>query len=143
MDWNRLEGNWKQMKGKVKEQWGKLTDDDLDMINGQREQLEGRALLHLGFHTRDPAPQGVRGQGCVPAHFTVFAALPAAFPVVPLAVPTPFRRSLPSQRFQFPFQRLPCLRRRLPPFQPHLPPRRPRLLLRRRRPGQERRSEAG
>ena len=30
MDWNRVEGNWKQFKGKVKEQWGKLTDDDLD-----------------------------------------------------------------------------------------------------------------
>ena len=29
MDWNRVEGNWKQMKGEVKEQWGKLTDDDL------------------------------------------------------------------------------------------------------------------
>ena len=34
MDWNRFEGSWKQMKGKVKEQWGKLTADDLDMING-------------------------------------------------------------------------------------------------------------
>ncbi len=31
MDWNRVEGNWKQLKGKVKEQWGKLTDDDLDV----------------------------------------------------------------------------------------------------------------
>lgn len=41
MDWNRVEGNWKQMKGKVKEQWGKLTDDDLDVINGKQEQLEG------------------------------------------------------------------------------------------------------
>jgi hypothetical protein len=30
MDWNRVEGNWKQMKGKVKEKWGNLTDDDLD-----------------------------------------------------------------------------------------------------------------
>jgi CsbD-like len=28
MDWNRVEGNWKQVKGKVKEKWGKLTDDD-------------------------------------------------------------------------------------------------------------------
>ena len=28
MDWNRVEGNWKQVKGKVKEQWGQLTDDD-------------------------------------------------------------------------------------------------------------------
>jgi uncharacterized protein YjbJ (UPF0337 family) len=32
MDWNRVEGNWKQMKGKIKEQWGKLTDDDLNVI---------------------------------------------------------------------------------------------------------------
>jgi hypothetical protein len=37
MDWNRVEGNWKQMKGKVKEKWGNLTDDDLTAINGQRE----------------------------------------------------------------------------------------------------------
>jgi uncharacterized protein YjbJ (UPF0337 family) len=49
MDWNRFEGNWKQIKGKVKEQWGKLTDDDLDMINGQREQLEGRIQERYGI----------------------------------------------------------------------------------------------
>jgi uncharacterized protein YjbJ (UPF0337 family) len=41
MDWNRVEGNWKQFTGKVKEQWGQLTDDDLKVINGRREQLEG------------------------------------------------------------------------------------------------------
>jgi CsbD-like len=41
MDWNRIEGNWKQTQGKIKEKWGKLTDDDLTMINGRREQLEG------------------------------------------------------------------------------------------------------
>jgi uncharacterized protein YjbJ (UPF0337 family) len=41
MDWNRVEGNWKQFKGKVKEQWGKLTDDDLDKVAGKRDQLEG------------------------------------------------------------------------------------------------------
>ena len=35
MDWNCVEGNWKQMKGKVKEKWGQLTDDDLDVINGR------------------------------------------------------------------------------------------------------------
>ena len=40
MDWNRVEGNWKEMKGKVKEQWGKLTDDDLDVIAGKQDQLE-------------------------------------------------------------------------------------------------------
>jgi uncharacterized protein YjbJ (UPF0337 family) len=37
MDWNRVEGNWKQVKGKVKEKWGKLTDDDLAAINGRRQ----------------------------------------------------------------------------------------------------------
>ena len=42
MDWNRVEGNWKQMKGKVKEKWGNLTDDDLDKIAGRRDQLEGK-----------------------------------------------------------------------------------------------------
>jgi hypothetical protein len=40
MDWNRVEGNWKQLKGKIKEQWGKLTDDDLDKIAGRCDQLE-------------------------------------------------------------------------------------------------------
>ena len=41
MDWNRVEGNWKKFRGKVKEQWGNLTDDDLDVINGRREQQRG------------------------------------------------------------------------------------------------------
>jgi uncharacterized protein YjbJ (UPF0337 family) len=41
MDWNRIEGNWKQAQGKIKEKWGKLTDDDLTTVNGRREQLEG------------------------------------------------------------------------------------------------------
>jgi uncharacterized protein YjbJ (UPF0337 family) len=49
MDWNRVEGNWKQMKGKVKEQWGKLTDDDLDVINGKRDQLEGKIQERYGI----------------------------------------------------------------------------------------------
>jgi uncharacterized protein YjbJ (UPF0337 family) len=40
MDWNRVEGNWKQVKGMVKAKWGKLTDDDLTLINGRRDQLE-------------------------------------------------------------------------------------------------------
>jgi uncharacterized protein YjbJ (UPF0337 family) len=42
MNSDRIEGNWKQFKGKVKEQWGKLTDDDLDVIAGKRDQLLGR-----------------------------------------------------------------------------------------------------
>jgi uncharacterized protein YjbJ (UPF0337 family) len=42
MNHDRIDGNWKQVKGKLKEQWGKLTDDDLDVIAGKRDQLLGR-----------------------------------------------------------------------------------------------------
>ena len=49
MDWNRIEGNWKQFKGKVKEQWGHLTDDDLDRIAGKRDQLEGKIQERYGL----------------------------------------------------------------------------------------------
>jgi uncharacterized protein YjbJ (UPF0337 family) len=49
MDWNRVEGNWKQVKGKVKEQWGKLTDDDIDRIAGKRDQLEGKIQERYGI----------------------------------------------------------------------------------------------
>lgn len=48
MDWNRIEGNWKQFKGQVKEQWGKLTDDEIDQIAGQRDQLEGKIQERYG-----------------------------------------------------------------------------------------------
>ena len=43
MDWDRVEGDWKQMKGKVKERWGKLTDDDLTAISGRRDHLRARS----------------------------------------------------------------------------------------------------
>lgn len=50
MDWNRIEGNWKTFKGKAKQQWGKLTDDDLDVIEGRREELEGKLQERYGYH---------------------------------------------------------------------------------------------
>ena len=37
MNWDRIEGDWKQFVGKVKEKWGKLTDDDLAAINGKQD----------------------------------------------------------------------------------------------------------
>jgi uncharacterized protein YjbJ (UPF0337 family) len=49
MDWNRVEGNWKQVKGKIKEQWGRLTDDELDVIAGNRDQLEGKIQERYGL----------------------------------------------------------------------------------------------
>ena len=42
MNWDRIEGNWKQVKGRLKAQWGKLTDDHLDKVAGKREELVGR-----------------------------------------------------------------------------------------------------
>ena len=49
MNWDRIQGNWKQFKGKAKEQWGKITDDDLDRIAGQREQLAGKIQEYYGI----------------------------------------------------------------------------------------------
>lgn len=42
MNWDRIEGNWKELKGDVKSQWGRLTDDDIVEIAGRREALEGK-----------------------------------------------------------------------------------------------------
>jgi uncharacterized protein YjbJ (UPF0337 family) len=41
MNWDQVEGKWKQFSGKAKAKWGKLTDDDLTQISGKREQLAG------------------------------------------------------------------------------------------------------
>jgi uncharacterized protein YjbJ (UPF0337 family) len=49
MNWDRIEGNWKQFTGKAKEQWGKLTDDELTKIKGNREQLEGMIQSRYGY----------------------------------------------------------------------------------------------
>ncbi len=46
-DW--MEGNWNIVKGKVKEKWGKLTDDDLDVIRGKRDQLIGAIQKRYGY----------------------------------------------------------------------------------------------
>ena len=58
MNNDRAEGNWLQFKGKVKEQWGKLTDDDLDVIAGKRDQLLGKIQERHGI-TLDEAEQQV------------------------------------------------------------------------------------
>jgi uncharacterized protein YjbJ (UPF0337 family) len=51
-------GNWKQFKGKAKEKWGRLTDDDLDVINGRQDQLEGRIQERYGL-AKDQAKKDV------------------------------------------------------------------------------------
>lgn len=59
MNWDIVEGNWKQFKGKTKEQWGKLTDDDLDVIAGKRDQLAGRIQEAYGIN-KDEVEKQIR-----------------------------------------------------------------------------------
>lgn len=59
MNWDQVEGKWKQMKGSARKQWGKLTDDDLDVIAGKQEQLEGKIQERYGI-TRQEASKQVR-----------------------------------------------------------------------------------
>jgi uncharacterized protein YjbJ (UPF0337 family) len=49
MNWDRIEGNWKQLTGKVREQWDQLSDDDLDVVAGRREQLSGKIQERYGI----------------------------------------------------------------------------------------------
>lgn len=59
MNWDRIEGNWKQVKGKFKERWGRITDDQLDVIAGRREQLVGIVQESYGI-AKDEAERQVR-----------------------------------------------------------------------------------
>jgi uncharacterized protein YjbJ (UPF0337 family) len=49
MNWDRVEGNWKQFKGKAQQQWGNLTDDDLDVVEGKRQELAGKLQERYGI----------------------------------------------------------------------------------------------
>ena len=49
MNWDRIEGNWKQLKGKVREEWGELTEDDVDIVGGKRENLLGKIQVRYGI----------------------------------------------------------------------------------------------
>jgi uncharacterized protein YjbJ (UPF0337 family) len=49
MNWDRIEGNWKEFKGKAQKQWGKLTNDDLEVVKGKRTELAGRLQQRYGY----------------------------------------------------------------------------------------------
>lgn len=49
MNWDRIKGNWKQFKGQAHATWGRLTDDDLDVVAGERERLAGRLQERYGY----------------------------------------------------------------------------------------------
>lgn len=52
--WDRIAGNWKQFTGEIRKQWGDLTDDDMEMMAGERDKLAGRIQERYGI-TKDEA----------------------------------------------------------------------------------------
>ncbi|WP_337016047.1 CsbD family protein [Pantoea agglomerans] len=59
MNEDRIGGNWKQFKGKVKEKWGDLTDDDMTVVEGKRDQLVGKIQERYGYK-KDRAEKEVK-----------------------------------------------------------------------------------
>ena len=53
MNWDIIEGNWKQMKGEARKVWGKLTDDEWDVIAGNKDKLVGKLQEHYGWAKND------------------------------------------------------------------------------------------
>ncbi len=58
MNWDQIKGNWKQLSGQARQQWGKLTDDDLEVAEGRREELIGKIQTRYGI-ARDEAERQV------------------------------------------------------------------------------------
>ncbi|MCU0856671.1 MAG: CsbD family protein [Rhodobacteraceae bacterium] len=58
MNWDSIKGQWKQIQGEAKRQWGKLTDDDLTRIEGDRDKLVGAVQEHYG-RSREEAEREV------------------------------------------------------------------------------------
>jgi uncharacterized protein YjbJ (UPF0337 family) len=53
MNWDQIEGNWKQLKGHAREKWGKLTDSEWDEIGGKKDRLVGKIQEHYGHSKED------------------------------------------------------------------------------------------
>ena len=58
MNWDTVKGQWMQLKGSIRKKWGKITDDDLDVINGERERLVGKIQERYGI-AKDEAEKQV------------------------------------------------------------------------------------
>ena len=58
MNWDRIEGNWKEFSGKIQKQWGKLTDNDLAVVQGKRDELAGRLQQRYG-NAKDQAEKEI------------------------------------------------------------------------------------
>lgn len=58
MNWDQVEGKWRQFKGVARQKWGKLTEDDLDIINGKQEELVGKLRERYGY-TKEQAQKNI------------------------------------------------------------------------------------
>lgn len=59
MNWDEIEGNWKQLKGKAQEKWGEITNDEMDVIAGKKDQLVGQIQSKYGI-TKEEAEKQVK-----------------------------------------------------------------------------------
>ena len=57
MNWDQIKGNWKQFTGQAKQQWGKLTDDDLTVVAGKRDELVGKVQERYGIAKEEAEKQ--------------------------------------------------------------------------------------
>ena len=57
MNWDQLEGKWKQLKGGIRTQWGKLTDDDLEYMAGSKDKFVGRLQERYGIAREEAQKQ--------------------------------------------------------------------------------------
>ncbi len=58
MNWDQVEGKWKEFSGQVKQKWAKLTDDDLKQVSGKKDELSGRLQKHYGY-SKDQAEREI------------------------------------------------------------------------------------
>jgi uncharacterized protein YjbJ (UPF0337 family) len=69
VNWEQIEGKWNQLKGAVKQRWGKLTDDDLDVIAGKKDELLGKLQEKYGI-TKEQAEKELEQWSAAPTSAT-------------------------------------------------------------------------
>jgi|GEM_PF-505079 len=95
MNWNQIEGQWLQMVGHVKTQWGKLTDDDIKVVAGKRDQLVGKVQERYGLLKEDAEKQVNEWSTKV----ATFAAKPADKPHDAKATDKPYDAKTPARPY--------------------------------------------
>jgi hypothetical protein len=80
MNWDRVEGSWNEFKGQVKQQWGKLTDDDLDVIAADAMSSWGVFRRPMGWRAMKPIVRCASGKRTAPSSRCRIGAVPRGQP---------------------------------------------------------------